>query len=80
MSEIHHSFAVKKEVDEEFKEIMAYFGTDNKTDVFKRMIQTFMELVWKAEQYDRIAQDVLAHEVLKRYNNKDFEACTEEEF
>jgi hypothetical protein len=80
MSEIHHSFAVKKEVDEEFKEIMAYFGTDNKTDVFKRMIQTFMELVWKAEQYDRIAQDVLAHEVLKRYNNKDLKACTEEEF
>lgn len=77
MSEIHHSFAVRKEVDEQFKEIMDHFGTDNKTDVFKRMVKTFMELVWKAEQYDRIAQDVLAHEILKKY--KDFEACTEEE-
>jgi hypothetical protein len=67
MSDVRHSFAVKKEIDKKFQEIMDYFGTENKTDVFQRMTDQFLELVWKAERYDRIAEDVLAHETLKKY-------------
>jgi len=67
MSDVRHSFAVKKEIDRKFREIMDYFGTDNKTDTFTRMTEQFLELVWKAERYDKIAQDVMAHETLKKF-------------
>ena len=67
MSDVRHNFAVKKETDAKFKEIMEYFGTDNKTDTFVRMTDQFMDLVWKAERYNRIAENVLAHETLRKY-------------
>ncbi len=67
MSDIRHNFAVKREIDGKFKEIMEYFDTDNKTDAFVRMIEQFLDLVGKAERYDRIAEDVLAHETLRKY-------------
>lgn len=66
MSDVRHNFAVKGEVDTKFKEIMEYFGTDNKTDAFVRMTEQFLDLAWKAERYDKIAEDVLAHEILRK--------------
>jgi hypothetical protein len=75
VSDIRHSFAVKKEIDEKFQEIMDYFGTENKTDVFQRMISEFLDLVWKARQYDRIEQDVLAHKTLRRYTEGELLPC-----
>jgi hypothetical protein len=75
VSDVRHSFAVKKEIDEKFQEIMDYYGTDNKTDVFQRMISEFPELEWKARQYDRIEQDVLAHKTLRRYREGKLLPC-----
>ena len=67
MSDVHHNFVIKKEIDAKFREIMEYFGTDNKTHTFVRMTDQFLDLVWKAKRYDTIAEDVIAHETLKKY-------------
>lgn len=75
MSDIRHSFAVKREIDEKFREIMDYFGTENKTDVFQRMTDQFLDLVWKAERYDKVVQDVLAYEILKKYKDGELTTC-----
>lgn len=79
MSDVRHNFAVKKEIDKKFREIMDYFGTDNKTDSFARMTEQFLELVWKAERYDKIAQDVMAHETLKKFERGELTTETLEE-
>jgi len=79
MSEVRHSFAVKREIDAKFREVMDYFGTDNKTDTFTRMTEQFLELVWKAERYNKIAQDVMAHETLKKLERGELTTETLEE-
>ncbi len=66
MSEVHFNFIVRKEIDEKFKEIMEYFDTDNRTEAFMRMTNSFMELVWKAQRYDWVKEDIFAHETVRK--------------
>ena len=67
MSTISFSFAVDRETERLFEEIMEEFGLDSKNQAFKWIIKRFKELMAKSKKYDTISEMILALETLDKY-------------